>query len=92
VGSTAEGERGGGSSIEWRFDCKNNVSEECQLYDRVAAGSPGRFTRLLSCADPHYAYLNSVPTHLTPLYDTLDPTDNYAAYNLPGGALQVESS
>ena len=53
----------------------------------VAAGSPGKFTRLLSCADSNYKYLNSVPTHLTPLYDTLDPNDNYAAYNLPGSIL-----
>lgn len=57
-----------------------------------AVGSPGRITRLLSCDEQTlstYAYLDIMPTHVTPRFDHIDPNDGYAAYNLPGSMLYV---
>ena len=70
-------------------DCKPYMDwQSVALYHSwIRAGSPGRFTRILSCARDDYLYRDIMPTHLTPTYDAIDPKDNYAAYNLPGGIL-----
>ena len=70
-------------------DCKPYMDwQSVALYHSwIRAGSPGRFTRILSCAKDDYLYRDIMPTHLTPTYDAIDPKDNYAAYNLPGGIL-----
>ena len=70
-------------------DCKPYMDwQSVALYHSwIRAGSPGRFTRILSCAKDDYLYRDIMPTHLTPTYDAIDPSDNYAAYNLPGGIL-----
>ena len=69
-------------------DCKPYMDwQSVALYHSwIRAGSPGRFTE--SCRAPDdYLYRDIMPTHLTPTYDAIDPKDNYAAYNLPGGIL-----
>jgi len=70
-------------------DCKPYMDwQSVALYRSwIAAGSPGRFTRLLSCDNERYPHRDAVPTHLTPTYDRIDPHDTYAAYNLPGSIL-----
>ena len=70
-------------------DCKPYMEWQsvALYYSWVSAGAPGRFTRLLSCDDPNYPYVNSVPTHVTPLYTNIDPKDPYSAYNLPGSMM-----
>ena len=70
-------------------DCKPYMEWQsvALYYSWVSAGAPGRFTRLLSCDDPNYPYVNSVPTHVTPLYTNIDPNDPYSAYNLPGSMM-----
>jgi len=70
-------------------DCKPYMEWQsvALYYSWVSAGAPGRFTRLLSCDEPNYPYVNSVPTHVTPLYTNIDPKDPYSAYNLPGSMM-----
>lgn len=70
-------------------DCKPYMDwQAVALYASwQTAGSPGRFTRLLSCEDANYKYYDVVPTHVCPRYDNLDPGDVYSAYNLPGSIL-----
>ena len=70
-------------------DCKPYMEWQsvALYYSWMAAGAPGQFTRLLSCDEPNYPYVNSVPTHVTPLYTNIDPKDPYSAYNLPGSMM-----
>ena len=69
-------------------DCKPYMDwQSVALYHSwIRAGSP--VVSPESCRAPDdYLYRDIMPTHLTPTYDAIDPKDNYAAYNLPGGIL-----